>query len=482
MWMIGARLVERALGFVSIACFARLLTPADFGLVAMASSVAALIEVFSAFGFDWALVRHPAPERAHYDSAWTLRLLLGAASATVLVAAGPLAAAFYKQSAVAPLLAVLALSTLVSAAENIGVVDFRRDFQLNKEFLLRSASRIGGFILGLTVAYLTRSYWGLVLGTFGARAAATGMSYVLHPYRPRLSLAAAKELLGFSVWLLVTNLIAFMASRFADIFVGRVFGPRATGLYSVANEIAHLSTSELAAPINRAVFSMYSKHANDREAIQQDFLQVASIIWMVALPIAAGIFATSREIVVLMLGPQWTDADVLVRILAVGGGLAVMTANIHYVYIALGQARLSTIMAAVVLGTMVVLAPVGGAMLGVAGVGCAYLVSMAIGVPINYVVLKRLVGLQFHRLWRRVWRALVAALAMLALVLSVFPATQPSGPAQALVALALKALLGSGCYFAILLAAWRLSGRPEGPESMAISLVRDRVAGILRRR
>ncbi|HUO79688.1 MAG TPA: oligosaccharide flippase family protein, partial [Steroidobacteraceae bacterium] len=265
MWMIGARLVERALGFVSIACFARLLTPADFGLVAMASSVAALIEVFSAFGFDWALVRHPAPERAHYDSAWTLRLLLGAASATVLVAAGPLAAAFYKQSAVAPLLAVLALSTLVSAAENIGVVDFRRDFQLNKEFLLRSASRIGGFILGLTVAYLTRSYWGLVLGTFGARAAATGMSYVLHPYRPRLSLAAAKELLGFSVWLLVTNLIAFMASRFADIFVGRVFGPRATGLYSVANEIAHLSTSELAAPINRAVFSMYSKHANDRE-------------------------------------------------------------------------------------------------------------------------------------------------------------------------------------------------------------------------
>jgi lipopolysaccharide exporter len=479
--MIGARLAERALGFASIACLARLLTPADFGLVAMAGSVAGFIEVFSAFGFDWALVRHPAPTRAHYDSAWSLRLLLGLLTAAALIAAGPLAAAFYKQPATASLLTVLAFCTLVGSLENIGVVDFRRNFEFSREFWLRTASRIAGFAVSVSVAYFFHSYWALVLGTLGSRAAATAMSYALHPYRPRWSLTTATELLGFSVWLLLTNLVEFMRVRFADFFVGRVFGPRMTGIYSVASEIAHLSTTELAAPINRVVFSMYSKNSNDIDAMKSAFLQVASVIWMAALPMAAGIIATSNEIVAMLLGPAWADAGLLVRILAVGGGLAVMTANVHYVYVALGYTRLSTIVAAAGLAVMVILAPIGASLIGLPGVGFAYVTATAIGIPLNYYLLRRLVGIRFRDLLSRVWRCVAAALSMLAVILAVFPTERTIGLAVATEAFALKVLLGAASYGAFLYVLWRLAGRPYGPEQTALAVARDRLKALLGR-
>jgi lipopolysaccharide exporter len=473
--MIVARLAERALGFASIACLARLLTPADFGLVAMAGSVAAFIEVFSAFGFDWALVRHPAPTRAHYDSVWSLRILLGALTAAALLAAGPLTAAFYRQPATASLLNILALCALVGSLENIGVVDFRRNFEFSREFWLRTSSRIVGFVLSVTIAYLFHSYWALVLGTLGSRVAGTSMSYALHPYRPRWSLAATKELLGFSVWLLATNLVEFMRVRFADFFVGRVFGPRTTGIYSVASEIAHLSTTELAAPINRAVFSMYSKNSHDIGAMRSAFLQVASVIWMAALPMAAGIVATSNEIVAMLLGPAWADAGLLVRILAIGGGLSVMTANVHYVYVALGYTRLSTIVSAAGLVVMVVLAPIGASVIGLPGVGCAYVAATAVGIPLNYYLLRRLVGIRFLDLWPRVWRCMAAALGMLAVILAVFSAGQPASLGSAIETFASKVVLGAASYSAILYVTWRLAGRPDGPESTALAVARDRL-------
>lgn len=477
-WLIAARIADRVFGFASIACLARLLTPADFGLVAMAGSVGAFLEVLSAFGFDWALVRHPAPTRMHYDSAWSLRLAVGVLTAALLVISGPFAAAFYKQPAVTALLAALGLSTIVGATENIGAVDFRRNFEFGKEFWLRTISRIVGSVVAVGVAYWSHSYWALVIGILATRSAATVLSYALHPFRPRWSTIAGRELMGFSSWLLVTNIIDFARVRFADFFVGRVFGPRATGLYSVANELAHLSITELAAPINRVVFSMYSQASGDQEAIKRGFLQVASLIWMAALPMAAGIIAVSEEIVAVMLGPHWTGAAVLLRILAVGGGLAVMTANIHYVYLALGNTRLSTILAAVGLVAMVALAPTGGALFGVNGVGAAYVATTALGIPLNYFMLRRLIGIRFLDLWRRVWRCLAAAIGMLAVIALALPMTQPSDIAAATSMLALKVALGAASYTLILGGLWALSGRPDGPERFVIGVAARRILAL----
>src|SRR3954463_13224473 len=94
-WMVLVRLFDRSIGLVSTALLARLLIPADFGLVAMAMSVIALIELATAFSFDIALIQKPDVVREHYDTAWTLNIAVAAAGAVLTIAAARPVALFY---------------------------------------------------------------------------------------------------------------------------------------------------------------------------------------------------------------------------------------------------------------------------------------------------------------------------------------------------------------------------------------------------
>jgi O-antigen/teichoic acid export membrane protein len=436
----------------------------------MANTVVTFAELLGAFGFDWALVRHPDPTTAHYNSAWTLRVLLGLATALILLCVAPLAATFYMQPAVQPLLTVMALSTFLGSLENIGTVDFRRHFAFDREFVLRSGPKLVSFLIALTIAISLHSYWALVIGTLASRLTGTMMSFAMHPFRPRFSLKASAELLSFSIWLLASNVLEFARTRFADLFVGRAFGPRATGLYSVANEIAHLSTSELAAPINRAAFSMYAKNAMNPAAIRDGFLSVASVIWLVALPMAAGTVAVSREIVAILLGPQWSDASGILSLLAVGGGLSVMMANTHYVYWALGRSRIVTALAAFGLIAMVTLALVLSHFLGLPGVAIGYVLAAGLTIPVNYYLLWKTVGIPFSALWRLVWRSCLAALMMWLTLMTVFTASSVTTASAAIAPLLLKMLTGTVLYAGYLWAIWTMCGKPDGAERTTLRL------------
>src|SRR5262245_6227997 len=93
-WSTGLRLTERALGLVNTVVLARLLTPEDFGVVAMCMVIVAAVEALSAFGFDVVLIQRQDAQRAHYDTAFTLSLLVGVLIGTLLALSGPLIAWF----------------------------------------------------------------------------------------------------------------------------------------------------------------------------------------------------------------------------------------------------------------------------------------------------------------------------------------------------------------------------------------------------
>src|SRR5690349_7189207 len=94
MWMIGVRLTDRGIGFISTMVLARLLVPADFGLVAMATVLLGIIEVLGSFSFDLALIQRQNAERRHFDTAWTYNIIVGAASALAMVLAAKPASRF----------------------------------------------------------------------------------------------------------------------------------------------------------------------------------------------------------------------------------------------------------------------------------------------------------------------------------------------------------------------------------------------------
>src|SRR5262245_10638267 len=192
-WMLGLRARSRALGLVSTVVLSRLLTPSDFGLVTMATSIVAVTELLSSFGFDVALIHRVDADRRHFDTAWTLNVLTAACSAAILLALAWPAAVLYREPRLRGVVGVLGVALLVEGFQNIGLVAFRKRLDFRRDFAFLFGKRLIGFAVTVPLAMLWRDYWALVIGILAGRAGATALSYAVQSYRPRLSLVDRKS-------------------------------------------------------------------------------------------------------------------------------------------------------------------------------------------------------------------------------------------------------------------------------------------------
>jgi len=473
-WMVLFKLLDKSVGLISTLLLARLLVPSDFGLVAMAMSVIALLEAFGAFGFDLALIQRPASTREHFDTAWTFNIITSLTIAAGLLALAVPVAHFYRQTDLAPIVCTLALACAIQGFENIGVVAFRKEMHFHKEFRYLLMRRLAAFAVTVTLAVWLRSYWALIAGTVTGRVAGVLLSYWLHPFRPRLSLAARGDLFHFSRWVLVGNILVFLKERSSDFVIGRIAGPSALGIFNVSAEIANMPGTELVAPINRAVFPAYARLAHDRGALRAEYLSVMSVVALLAIPAIAGIAATAKLIVAVLLGPKWIEAQHILPVLAFFGITQVMQSNAYAAYLALGRpdlsARITTIHVCILFATLIVLTW----WKGIIGAAIAYLVTATIVLPITFAFVFRMIDLSTRQFGRAVWRPLVAAVVMYVIVTLFVDAVDRPASSTAIDALHLltAVAIGAACYVAGVLALWALSGRPEGGERFALSQLR----------
>jgi O-antigen/teichoic acid export membrane protein len=473
-WMVAFRMLDKVLGFGSTLILARLLTPADFGIVAMAMTVVAFLEVSTSFGFDTALIQKQDASRELYDTAWTFGVMLGCAIAVLLVALAIPAATFYREPAVAGVMAALALGGAASGFENIGVVAFRKELRFDREFRYLLVKRLLGMAITIPVAIVTRSYWALVAGMVFGRVGSVVVSYLVHPYRPRFALSGFGQLFDFSKWVVLVNFLHFFKERSSDFVLGRLQGAGAVGLFSVAYELASLPATELVAPINRAVYPAYAAIAHDRGRLRVEYLVVMAMITLVAVPAVAGVAATASLIVPVVLGDQWLAAAPILAVLAYFGLTQVTLSNAHAVYLAVGkpriQAGLSLVHVAVLLATLVPLTLRNG----VIGAASAYLVVAVVMMPLNFGVVMRVLEIPLRELLAVLWRPALAALAMYALVQWTIIEVAALNVA---IQLPIAVVVGALAYILVVTLLWALAGRPEGPEAVLFR----RAAAVLRR-
>jgi lipopolysaccharide exporter len=475
-WLIAARAVDRLVGVVSVSIMARLLTPGDFGVVAVAGTVVGAVELLSAFGFDWALVRHLDPSVDDLNSAWTLRVLLGVVTGIGIAAMGPAGAAFYHLPALKGVLIGMGVTSFTASLENIGTVYFRRDYAFHMEFLMRSAAKLGGFIVAVAVALQYRSYWALVAGQFAIRVVNVVSSYLLHPFRPRLSLKKARDLLGFSSWLLFGNVIQYCLVRFGDLYIGRVYGAATNGLFAVAGEISVAPLSEVAQPINRAAYSKYSEDVRANRGLAASYASISSLIWMIALPMAAGTAAVAPAIIALLLGPRWQAAVPVLRWSAIGMAFGLISTGTAPVCWAIGRPRVVVASNASAAAMLIPAAMVCSHFWGYLGVAFAWVLVNAFMVPINFTLLRRVAGISFAELWAHVWRVVLGTLLMGAILWCLFRGSEIAGSASALRLLLEQVAVGVFTYTVVVYATWIAAGKPPGPEHLAEKVIR-RVLG-----
>jgi PST family polysaccharide transporter len=473
-WMIGARLADRMLGLVSTMILARLLVPADFGIVAMATAVMAFLDLFRTFGFDFALIQIQHAERQHYDTVWTINILFAAVIAIILALLAVPASAFFDAPPVRTAIFWLAAATFMSGFANVGVVNFRKHLEFGKEFQYAFLRKLIGFAVTVPLAFAVPDYRALVAGIVSMRVGEIVLSYTLQNYRPRLSLAARGEIFGFSRWLMANNFVNFFTQRSGDFILGRFGGSGALGLFNVSYEVANLPSTELIAPINRAVFPGYAKKAANAADLTKSFLDVMSVIILIVLPAGLGLAVTAELVVPVFLGSKWWAAVPLVAILSIRGVLAAVQTNAGYAFMAVGKPQLATFVLFAQLVALIPLLTLGAIRAGAKGAVWAYFVASLVTLPLSYFIVRRELRVGLADVITRIWRPCVGSAAMVAAVWAIGElAPAPDSPLAQLAHLLLRALTGCAVYCSLVFLLWRLSPTREGAEKFIIGRIRS---------
>ncbi|HET7032233.1 MAG TPA: oligosaccharide flippase family protein [Casimicrobiaceae bacterium] len=470
--MIVLRLGDRLISVVSFSVLARLLTPVDYGIFALALSVIAILALAGDWGLDSVVVQRRGFDRSHYDTAWTVRLIAGAVVlALVCIAAAP-AARIFAEPRIGPVLCWLALGTFIASFENIGTVDFMKTLAYQRELVYRLTIRVIVTSLAIALAFVWRSYWALVAAHVVASAAMVALSYWMHPFRPRLSLSHASGMFWFTRWLFLRNVFQGINDQAANIILGRGVGVGQLPFYTFARDLSLIVATDFYAPVRRALFPAYASVSDDLSALKRLTLDSSALMMLIGLPMSAGLAVVAPDLVPVLLGERWLQVTPLLQIFCISACIGSGIAGAPVLYVAMGRPDTAAKLAAFRFVVLVTLVAVGVSAAGTLGAAWAMVATACITQAVNWRIVGRSIDLSFSDVRRYLTRPIVAS-AMMVLAVLALQKMLPDGHAFASSLLRLVActLTGALVYAVSLLALWRLAGKPGGAERHILDLM-----------
>lgn len=474
IWTVSLRMVIRFIGAISTLVLARLLTPEDFGIYALAMSVYAFVDLLGAFGFGTALIQNQNAESSHYNTAWTLNLIFSLVTSSLLFVLAPYAAAFLREPELEIVLRFMCVLFLLNGLKNIGTINFQKHMSFNREFRFSLITKLSGFLITIPLAFLLRSYWAMLWGLLASTLMVLLLSYAMQPFRPRPDLSRWREMISFSAWLQVNNILYYFSRNTERILVSRIADVAAAGSLQLAREVGQI-LREVVLSINRAVFPGYAK-VNKNPALMLDvFCDVNSILMLIGFPMAIGLAAIAHLLVPTLLGEQWLHIVPLMRWLAVASLLAVGMTSTNNVLVSQARMKWATTIIAVNLIVMVSLMFYLLPVHGIVGVGYAAVISNACVLVMSYLILRSHIHLGLRVVIGMVYRPAIAAFAMLMLIQALFPRhLAESSIVIQILQLAGAIISGASCYVLVLVTLWIMASRPQGPELTTLRLVHSR--------
>lgn len=340
-WTGGMRGITQTVQWLAAILVVRLLTPADYGLVAMATAYLGLVQMFSEFGLDAAIVQRRNLTDDQVARLGGVSVLVGTALAVLSVLLSGIVARFFHEPRVERIVIVLAVSFVFSGIDVVPRSLLKRDLQFKRLAWVQASQNITYAGASLSLAALGFGYWSLVLG--GLAGAFIRMIAAVasrrHPVAWPRDIQSISDELWFG-WHVVVSQFAFYIRKFSDILVvGRILGREALGAYNVGWTQANLPVDRVIPLVSEVVPSVLAKTQDDLPALRRYVRIFTSGLAFLSFPATLGLALVADHFVLLIFGDQWVATINPLRILAFVAAVRSITPILSQVLIAKDQAK-----------------------------------------------------------------------------------------------------------------------------------------------
>lgn len=473
-WLTAARVISNGLAFCSTIVLARLLSPEDFGLVALATSIQMIALAVTELSLSQALVQHRDPNESHFNTVWTLGVIRGVFLAFLLCVFAPLISRGFGDERLEFILYAIALSVFIAGLGNPRFAMLQRQLIFKQEAFLAVLSRTTMVLASITVAVIWKSYWALIVGVLASQIVASSSTYLFLPYLPRFSLQRFSEIWSFSVWLTLGKAINTINWRFDHLLVGGTLGQAVLGIYSTGSNLAQLPTREALAPLNSTFFPAFSRIADDPQRLRDGYRRGQAFLTFAALPIGLTLALIADPLIVLAMGEKWRGAIPVVQVLTVVFALQTLGSMVTALGMATGNTRLLFVRDIQMFFVRLPIIIVGTIYWGLPGLLVSRAIAGLFATVVNMFLVRRLIKMsvteQFRINRRNLFAALVMILGTIAMQLYFFD-VEPGDLHNGAIMIAVSIFAGLFIYFGTVFATWAATGRAKGPETELIRLI-----------
>ena len=394
IFLIGGVFYNRIANTLMTVLLARLLVPADFGIVALATTLLLMLNQVTDLSLGSAMIHHKEVDRDDFDTAFTLNLLRNLLVSITMVVAGYVMSEAYHDDRLVGICAGLALRPFLTGLGNPRYVLYAKELQFGTVAFQESMNYTAQLIISVAVAYYTRSYWAIVAGAVSASAVGTFLTYMVAPYMPRFSLASWRKIFGFSIWLTLNQIIMVVGNRFEAFLAGGWLGLTVLGAYTVGNNLAGIITQSAILPIQRVLLPSFAKMTDDKERLKSAFQKSQSALFALGWGVGLGSALVAEPLIYLMLGPNWPITVLILQTIAPVLGVQIVFGPANALATALGATRMMFTRAFILVLIRVPFVLVGLYFYGLPGLLVARVVVGGLLTSVaNFYIIRSLIGI-----------------------------------------------------------------------------------------
>ncbi len=420
LWSGADILVRQGVQFAVTIALARLLTPGDFGTVALLALFIGLAVTFVDGGLSAALIQRQDIEHTDESTVFWFNLGAGVVMAGALWLVAPCIAAFYDKPILVALMWVMAVNVVLGALGTIHSTLLVKRLDFRTRMKAGSIAALLSGIIAIWMAWRGWGIWALAAQTIAMTGITTALLWMLLRWRPALvfSLASLRKLFAFGGYHFASSLLDTGYARLYTLLVGRFYGVGALGYYTNAVSTQQLPEGFIASLFGRVMLPLFSGVAADKAKLRRGMQLAVRVAMLANVPMMLGMAAVAAPLVRTLFGPQWLPAVPILRVLCLAGVLLPLhLINLH-VLMAQGHSRLMFRLEVTKKALGVILI-VTGAFFGVMGIAWSQVIFSAVAFAINAHYSRRLLDYGVAGQARDFIGVLVVGVIMSAMVYSV---------------------------------------------------------------